>query len=67
MRLEIVLLILILANSIVIVIGVSTTSFMITRLWSQFGLITDLKQNIAELTKVIEQQTRLLEYFAHKN
>lgn len=55
-----------LVNTIALVIGVSAISLLLVRMSGQFATFADVRQSLAELTKVIEQQTRLLEYIGKK-
>jgi hypothetical protein len=60
------LVVLILINTIAIIFAVGTIALLLTRMAAQLSIMGDFKASLLELTKVIEQQTRLLEFIGRK-
>lgn len=53
---------LILINTLIIILAISAISFMLVNIGNKLSAMSDVRQSLVELTKVIEQNTRLLEY-----
>jgi hypothetical protein len=64
--LDTMLLLLILINTQVLIFGVGAVSLMLIKMMTQINSMADFEISLAELTKVIEQQTRLIEFIGRK-
>jgi hypothetical protein len=64
--LDTMLLLLILINTLVLIFGVGAVSLMLIKMMTQINAMADFEISLAELTKVIEQQTRLIEFIGRK-
>ena len=57
-----VLQVLVFANTIALLLSVVMIAVMLVRMNVEISKFIDIQMSIAELTKVVEQQSRLLEY-----
>jgi hypothetical protein len=67
MTVELVLAILIFANTIVIIATLSVIIFVLVRMGMETAKFTQIENSFVELTKIIDQQSRLLEYISRRN
>jgi hypothetical protein len=65
-NLNTIILLLVLINSIALIFGTGAVSLMLVKLMTQINGLSDFETSLAELTKVIEQQSRLLEFIGRK-
>ena len=63
---QVVIAILIFANTIVIIGTLSVIIFALVRMGMETAKFTDIENSFVELTKIIEQQSRLLEFIGRK-
>jgi hypothetical protein len=61
------LLVLIFANTISVIFALTMIAVMLVRMNVEISKFTDIKITLAELSKVIEQQSRLLEYISRRD
>jgi hypothetical protein len=58
------LLVLIFANTIAVIFALVMIAVMLVKINIEISKFTDIKITLAELSKIIEQQSRLLEYIS---
>lgn len=58
--------ILIFANTIVIMLILTSVIFLLVKMNIETAKFTDIESSLGELSKVIEQQSRLLEFISRK-
>jgi hypothetical protein len=67
MTVELVLAVLIFANTIVIIATLSVIIFVLVRMGMETAKFTDIENSFTELTKIIDQQSRLLEFISRRS
>ena len=67
MTFELVLAILIFTNTIVIIATLSVIIFVLIRMGMETAKFTDIENSFIELTKIIDQQSRLLEFISRRS
>jgi len=67
MTFELILAILIFSNTIVIIATLSVIIFVLIRMGLETAKFTDIENSFIELTKIIDQQSRLLEYISRRS
>jgi hypothetical protein len=66
MTLDLILAILIFANTIVIIAVLSVIIFVLVRMGWETAKFTEIKESFVDLTEIIGQQSRLLEFISKR-
>jgi hypothetical protein len=66
MAVELILAVLIFANTIVIIAVLAVIIFVLVRMGMETAKFADIEKSFVELTKIIDQQSRLLEFISRR-